>query len=627
MWQTWLKQPRNVKRFAVPISFKLSEVDVPSQEAVQPFGEHILLEDIVVALHADGTVSERTHLVTMLVGDESLSRWDKPQFHMLDHRGKWSVEHSKLYNPEGKVKRIRPQRDRFPHSDGRRMRPSTLLTLNYKPLKPGVIVDEATQNDHWVAGELGPHLYRDFFMQTPAPCDHRRITVAVSQKHTLRFGLHGGMPEPETSEVAGYRVYQWEQRGCPGVSPEPMTPPLPDFAPWVQLTTLPDWKATLDKHRKELDGKGKDRDVPKLAREIFDGLSSQEAKARAAYRYCNLDVRYGRHPDEMANRETRASSEVVGELRGDCKDKTRLLKGLLSEAGIESRRVLVASTDRSGTTGSLPPGFFDHVVLCAKVDEQEVWMDPAAKFTQYGELPDSAYRATSLDIDSTNSSCSRIPDLMPEQNGYRRVMKGEIHTDGRLVCKAECELLGLMGTVARLAIESDPKQTPEAIISQQIVRSRPGYTVDSIKVQNPDDLNGPLKYKYRFTRTDLIRPVHNLYLLKAFWTHSLFHENLALPPTRSNPGSGLRPERAVNQIRLRLPDGYTLSEPLPRFEDDCGFALYRIDTRLDGRELVVDIEFEACAGMIPVAEYDRFREHIMLCVKADEIEFTLIPEE
>ena len=75
---------------------------------------------------------------------------------------------------------------------------------------------------------------------------------------------------------------------------------------------------------------------------------------------------------------TPASADETWQRRyGDCKGKTALLLGLLSELGIEAEPVLVSNAQLDdGIDQRLPnPGLFDHVLVRARIDGADYWLD------------------------------------------------------------------------------------------------------------------------------------------------------------------------------------------------------------------------------------------------------------
>ena len=76
LWRTWLKWPRPVRMFAPRIEPREFLAERPSLDEAAHWRELSLLEDIVIALHRDGTSTWLTHLVLMPYGDENLAEWD-----------------------------------------------------------------------------------------------------------------------------------------------------------------------------------------------------------------------------------------------------------------------------------------------------------------------------------------------------------------------------------------------------------------------------------------------------------------------------------------------------------------------------------------------------------------------
>lgn len=75
---------------------------------------------------------------------------------------------------------------------------------------------------------------------------------------------------------------------------------------------------------------------------------------------------------------------------GDCKAKSLLLLSLLRAMGIESEAVLINATADDMLPEVLPlPAEFDHVIVRAVVDGQELWLDGTRPVTQLADIGDS----------------------------------------------------------------------------------------------------------------------------------------------------------------------------------------------------------------------------------------------
>ena len=74
---------------------------------------------------------------------------------------------------------------------------------------------------------------------------------------------------------------------------------------------------------------------------------------------------------------------------GDCKAKSLLLHAMLHELGIASDVVLVRTQGGDIVSELLPaPGAFDHMIVHARIDGQDYWLDGTSAGTRLPNLAD-----------------------------------------------------------------------------------------------------------------------------------------------------------------------------------------------------------------------------------------------
>jgi transglutaminase-like putative cysteine protease len=107
--------------------------------------------------------------------------------------------------------------------------------------------------------------------------------------------------------------------------------------------------------------------------------ATEDARAYAALRLVQDEIRYVSLSVGAGGYFARPPAEVIGAGFGDCKDKSLLLRVILSRLGVEAAVALTDLDAGYGLPEELPMlGVFDHMILRATLDGHTVWMDATA---------------------------------------------------------------------------------------------------------------------------------------------------------------------------------------------------------------------------------------------------------
>lgn len=144
-----------------------------------------------------------------------------------------------------------------------------------------------------------------------------------------------------------------------------------DFADWAAISRhfAPMYRraATLDV------GSPLRAEATRIAAAHSDPL----ARARAALRLVQQEIRYIYVGLDGGNLTPATAEETWRRRYGDCKGKTALLLALLAELGVDAEPVLVSNAGADdGLEDRLPnPGIFDHVLVRARINGSHYWLD------------------------------------------------------------------------------------------------------------------------------------------------------------------------------------------------------------------------------------------------------------
>ncbi len=616
LFRTWLKWPRDVRRFAPRISATDVLAHRPDLAESAHWSEVVLLEDMVFALHRDGTVTRLTHVIVAPHGDQNLAEWDEITRLYDRRKSAITVRQAVVHLPDGgerKAQQVHAQLDL--NTSG--------VKLTYSPLRPGVIVELEIQEDYFVHDEVGPVMWNHLLQQTLAPCRRRRFTFAIAEPFAATLALHHGADPPRESTEHSYRVYRWDWNDVPGIEADAWLPPPLDFAPWIDLSTLPNWRPVEDHYRKELAlAPGAAQAVRELAHELTGKAGTPREKALAIYKYAARDMRYGRHPSEFDVPTIRDPSKMLEDLRGDCKDKSSLMVALLAEYDIKAQ-IVVLMTAQNGRTPMLPSRRFDHAIVRAQVEGREMWFDPAASVFTFGSLPQNDQGVKALVLDGGAAHFVDVPLDEPAAQLTERHCRGRLTAEGDYELTAEIAVHGDRGAMIRAMLTDRNDDHRRRTIQQGVADERPGAVVSNIELINIDDLAEPIRYRYHLRLPHWARPVKDLLLFHIPWAEPLEATGPISSPERTLPLQSPNVSRHVETHEIELPPGYA-GYALPiAVKGECAGACYELSIICEGSRLICRRVMETQSGIVPGEMFDPFKAFWEQGVRADASDLVL----
>ena len=346
-----------------------------------PRGIDYLLSDYQIRVPAEGTPIEFQRWVARVAdasGLGELASWSlelQPEFEtLLLHRVAVHRAESWSDRADSRTFLAHREQDLERRIVDRRM----TLALIIDDLRVGDVVDIA----YSIQGknpQLGEHYAGSAWLRFNLPTRRLHVRVDHDRSVPLSHRIRQGGPEPTESRLPGRRVLSWDLSDVGASEWEPNAPDGWLFGPWVELSTFAGWEEVaswgqpLYRQRTGLDAELRSairewRQLPELERVVRARDWVQEN-----VRYMALLV----GPHSLA---PHALEEIVRRRYGDCKDKAILLTALLEASGVEAWPLLVHSERGWDLDQTLPSPFaFDHVIVAARVDGAEVWIDPTLR--------------------------------------------------------------------------------------------------------------------------------------------------------------------------------------------------------------------------------------------------------
>jgi tetratricopeptide (TPR) repeat protein len=211
------------------------------------------------------------------------------------------------------------------------------------------------------------------------PVGHMRLQAHWPSSLPVRWRETAGLPPLRRTEVGGVTTVELD---LDDVRP----PVLPAHAParfqhgrQVEFTNWADWKAVaqvmapLYAKAAEL---GPQSAVAAQARLIAQSSTDPKARAAAALRLVQGQVRYLAHAEAASNYTPQSADETWRLRSGDCKAKTVLLLALLRDLGVPAEPALASIGGGDGLNAYLPsPLMFNHVLVRVRLGGRDYWLD------------------------------------------------------------------------------------------------------------------------------------------------------------------------------------------------------------------------------------------------------------
>ncbi|HYD23976.1 MAG TPA: DUF3857 domain-containing protein [Croceibacterium sp.] len=229
-----------------------------------------------------------------------------------------------------------------------------------------------------------------------------------------------GLDEPELRD--GYRYLTVplplaERRDMPQDAPSryhrPTVLRVGSFSGWSELSRVmaPHFLAAADVAR--------DGAVAGQAAAIMEQASDPLERAALATRLVQDKVSYLLNGLDGGNYLPQEAEFTWDKRYGDCKAKSVLLLALLQRMGIEAEPVLVTTQGGDALPQLLPvPGDFDHVIVRARIDGVDYWLDGTSAATRpanIGDVPPFHYalplRAEGADLVPLVQRDKAVPDM------------------------------------------------------------------------------------------------------------------------------------------------------------------------------------------------------------------------
>ncbi len=440
--------------------------------------------------------------------------------------------------------------------------------------------------------------------------------------------------EPKITEADGRRLYHWtsshleredddkNKDGEKDKDKKKKKHHPDDDRPDVQMTTFESWEqlgrwyASLEKDRR-----APSPEVRAKAEELTKGLTTDLDKIEALYDFVSKNFRYVSLSLGVGRYQPHASSDVLHNQYGDCKDKHTLLASMLEAEGFHADSVLINSSRRLDP--DVPsPSQFDHVITMLPLQKdgktEEVWMDTTAEVAPFRLLAFQLRRKQALVIPPVDPPSDVAPHLeqtpidTPMPDTELSEIAGKVNDIGKLEAHVHYEFRGDEEFMLRSIFRRVPQANWERVVDN--INASLGGDVSNLKVSDPAATREPFTLSYDVSK------VNFLDWSKKKTEITLPLVQFSLPDVGSDDDVDadseplkLGPKAEYNyKIKLELPAKYTAHAPLA-FSMKRDYAEYQASYQVAGGTFTASRKLTLHQDELPAArgaDYESFRRAV-----------------
>ena len=344
-----------------------------------------------------------------------------------------------------------------------------------------------------------------------------QVDVDVPSNRALKLKNKPGH-DPNITEANGRRVYHWssshleredDDKNKDKEKDKKKKKHRPDDdRPDIQMTTFETWEqigrwyASLERDRRK-----PSPEVRAKAEELTKGLTTDLDKTEALYDFVAKNFRYVSLSLGVGRYQPHASSDVLHNQYGDCKDKHTLLASMLEAEGLHASSVLINSS-RKLDPDVPSPSQFDHVITMLPMGKEEVWMDTTAEVGPFRLLAFQLRKKQALVIPPMDPPSPIAPHLeetpadtpMPDTEFSQ--IDGKINDIGKLEAHVNYSFRGDEELLLRSVFRRVPQANWQRVVEN--VNASLGGDITNLKVSDPAATREPFTLSYDVSKVNFL---------------------------------------------------------------------------------------------------------------------------
>jgi tetratricopeptide (TPR) repeat protein len=297
-------------------------------------------------------------------------------------------------------------------------------TVVFTNLEMGDAIHVLYKTENYFSGKLAQHFWDRFQFQYTIPTLISRYSILVPENKTFNHKIINGKVEEKVTTIGNLKLYEWSLKKQPALIPESYMPTAVDVAPYLFLSTIPDWKFVSNWYSDLSSIKAKaDFEVKETIEEIFKGKTNltELEKAKIIYTYIENNIGYSNVSFMHGAIIPQKASRTIATKLGDCKDLATLFVSMCKEVGVKANLMLVDTKDNGKYHLAMPSTDFNHCIALLQADGKKYIIELTNQKLGFASLPDMDVNANYLFIPRDNDKPAdtlqqiNLPTIIPNK--------------------------------------------------------------------------------------------------------------------------------------------------------------------------------------------------------------------
>ncbi|MES2457559.1 MAG: DUF3857 domain-containing protein [Bacteroidota bacterium] len=230
----------------------------------------------------------------------------------------------------------------------------------------------------------GKKLASIIYSESSSSIGHTYSNMIVNKNRTLNIKNFNANESPRIRELAGMKIYEWENTLTKTHRTEDFEPSWHNPFKRTQITEYKSWNEVVNwgLHVNDYPNPGK---TPLLQKKIAEfrikAKGDPKKYIQIAKRFVQDEIRYMGIEVGAYSHRPNSPEKVLVQRYGDCKDKSMLLVNLLKGMDIKAYMTYVDTYTTIKTNEYLPSPFvFNHVIVTIEHEGYKLWIDPTISY-------------------------------------------------------------------------------------------------------------------------------------------------------------------------------------------------------------------------------------------------------